>query len=52
MEAQSTVLVTGSTGHLGTMLVLRLLESGYRVRAAVINSGPVIFTHISSSFPI
>lgn len=33
----NTVLVTGSTGHLGSWLVTRLLERGYRVRASVID---------------
>lgn len=47
METRSRVLVTGSTGHLGSMLVLRLLESGYSVRAAVVNPGPAIFTCIT-----
>ncbi|KAI5078685.1 hypothetical protein GOP47_0006356 [Adiantum capillus-veneris] len=31
------VLVTGCTGHLGSWLVLRLLEQGYVVRASVID---------------
>lgn len=35
--AESTVLVTGCTGHLGSWLVTRLLERGYRVRAAVMD---------------
>lgn len=34
---QGTLLVTGSTGHLGSWLVLRLLELGFKVRAAVID---------------
>nr|QFQ61498.1 dihydroflavonol 4-reductase [Dryopteris erythrosora] len=33
----STVLVTGCTGHIGSWLVLRLLEKGYSVRAAVLD---------------
>ncbi|KAI5078686.1 hypothetical protein GOP47_0006357 [Adiantum capillus-veneris] len=32
------VLVTGSTGHLGSWLVMRLLEKGYRVKASVLNA--------------
>eukprot|EP00250_Pteridium_aquilinum_P017585 c23698_g2_i3 orf=147-1166(+) len=34
---RSTVLVTGCTGHLGSWLVMRLLENGYSVRATVLD---------------
>jgi len=34
-ETNTLVLVTGATGFIGTWIVRNLLESGYRVRAAV-----------------
>lgn len=44
MSAMRTVLVTGGTGVLGSLLIPRLLEKGYRVYAIYRNSLPQI-TH-------
>jgi len=38
----SVILITGSTGFLGSRLVKRLCESGHRVRAMVVNNDPMI----------
>ena len=36
------ILVTGATGFIGNRLVRRLCESGYNVRAMVIDSDPLL----------
>eukprot|EP00250_Pteridium_aquilinum_P013714 c21525_g1_i1 orf=255-1298(+) len=43
--------VTGASGHLGTWLVKRLLEKGYRVRATVRNPGDYKKTAVLRGLP-
>lgn len=48
MGSQSeTVCVTGAAGFIGSWLVMRLLESGYTVRATVRDPGPLLNFHHS-----
>nr|QFQ61499.1 dihydroflavonol 4-reductase [Dryopteris erythrosora] len=51
MALPELVCVTGASGHLGTWLVKRLLERGYRVRATVRNPGDPTKTAILRNLP-
>lgn len=53
VPSESLVLVTGVNGHIGSTLVVRLLESGFRVRGTVrsLIKGDKLTRVLHSKFP-